>query len=285
MAVDPTTWRMVKDASRAGSSREGRSYDCVWKIRCTSPTDTVASVLAWRGCPSLGSIPPREVGLGGFYRYADSQVVPMGDSPHWFEVRATFAIGSSIAPLSKWSVRGGGVETTVPYWFDLDGNAFANSAGQLMLPLPEGPAGEQQFTLTVRRLKLDAFRNASRCVNSDSIWGYPALTLRTGPVAYRSASEDGFRFWEIDVPIHYKPDDWRLTLVDAGWNYLDAGELKGVAEHPAYATTELSVPPYLDGSGGVLPIGGTPVEGEFRLYREISFAAIDLPDPFKLPPP
>ena len=285
MAVDPTTWRMVKDATRAGSNQSGKAFDYVWKVRCTLPTDTVATVLAWPGCPQFNARAPLETGLGGAFRCADAQVVPMGDSPLWFEVRATYAVGAAIAPLSKWQVRGGGVDTTVPFWFDLDGNAFANSAGDFLLPLPEGPAGEQQWAVTVRRMRLDAFRDAGRCVNADAIWGYPALTLRTGTISYRAASEEGFRFWEIDVPIHYKPDGWRLTLVDAGWNYLDGGVPTDVAKHPDLKEMDLSVPVRLDGYGGVLPLEDPPVEGEFRMYREISFAAMDLPDPFELPPP
>lgn len=284
MAVDSATFKLHKAGTRGSGRDGGDRFDFAWKVRCSHPADSVATVLRWKGCPARGGRPPRSLGVPMNYRCVDVGVEPMGDSLHWYEVTAGYE-RRPLHPLDKWSIRGGGSTKTRTLYFDSDGTPYRNSAGDLLLPLPEWPKAGGEWQVTVRRITLANFSSRSWHTNASAIWGFAPETLLIGNISWQAGFEDGWSFWEISVPFTYDPDTHKDVLIDAGYNFVNGSTLKSIAGNAeGFEDAEPASPFLLDGAGGALAAGGTPVTGEFRPAPRTDVAAMALPDPFSLPP-
>lgn len=160
---------------------------------------------------------------------------------------------------------------------DADGTAVLNSAGVPFDP----PVMQDKAHLVVRVSRNEATYNValktlySFAVNDDTFWGVPANTLLCRPIRATWQREQGYSYWAVNYEIVYNPDTWSVRLLDAGWQELDDGALKTMidADGNAYNTAQL-----LDGSGGKLEVGGTPVYKTFKRGVERDFALLGLPD-------
>jgi hypothetical protein len=75
--------------------------------------------------------------------------------------------------------------------------------------------------------------------------------------------ENGFEYRQISYTLEFRKEGWTRSLLDAGFHYLDDGEKRVIeiqGERPAKEQL-------LDGSGSLLPVGGTPVYNDFEDYE------------------
>lgn len=153
---------------------------------------------------------------------------------------------------------------------DQSGTAIANSAGQ---PFGAGI----QLTRTLVRYDFEQFEPSStsidtiagrnETVNIGTFSGKSAKTLK---LTVRSATLGyyyGYKVWRIAYSMVYKPDDWRLKVLDIGNSYLSGGTLQ-----PYLDDEENRIVGGLDGSGGKVTAGDPPEILYFDKFEAISFS-------------
>jgi hypothetical protein len=172
---------------------------------------------------------------------------------------------------------------------DSTGAPMVNSAGDFYDPLPERPIQAGQYTLTRNEADNPVAMAAlfSNTVNA-AIWnGRAAGTCLLGIITYRKVYEvvDGnpFEYWQVSYPVKENPMGWQFKPIDNGWMKKDEdGNKYNVIDMVGNTTM---VPVLLDGAGGELPEGGTPVVFPTDGYLNIpatAWSALDLPNPDSL---
>lgn len=155
------------------------------------------------------------------------------------------------------------------------------------------PAPQKDLT----RIHLDITRNEdissavpaaaiqyTNYVNSDTFWGAgPGYAKCVGITAERQNKQlsNGNQFYYLKVKYSFvfKAEGWDTLLLDNGSYYYDSmlrtKKLKFISSdgHP------LNHGP-LNGTGGKLPTGGTPVFNRFKFYPNIAFGTLGLPQNF-----
>ena len=185
-------------------------------------------------------------------------------------------------------ISGGGSDITETADKDVSGEAIKNSAGDFYDPLPERyvPAAEITISRNEETNPLTRATVYSHTVNSGTWYGVAAGNALLGKISWDKQSEEyqgqTITYWKVTYPISLKVDEdgWRLKLIDNGYRKLVSGE-------PRTATDDVgntsAVPVLLDGSGGELSVGGTPVvypTDGYQIYVEQNWNALALPNPF-----
>lgn len=194
------------------------------------------------------------------------------------------------SPLSRPpTIEGAGSDLTEVAREDQEGDPIVNSAGDFYDPLPERPVTGAQYTIT-RNEAANPVNMAAVYSNTcnDAQWYINAEGCALmGLITYRKVTEqvEGnlFEYWQVSYPIKENPKGWRFKPIDNGWRKKDEdGDLFQVTD-PVGNTT--MIPVLLDGEGGVLEDGGTPVvyppEG-YTIIPETSWDSLGLPDPDSL---
>ena len=153
---------------------------------------------------------------------------------------------------------------------DQSGTAIANSAGQ---PFSSGIS----LTRTLVRYDFEQFEPAgtsidtiagrNETVNLGTFQGKSAKTLK---LTVRSASLGyyyGYKVWRIAYSMVYKPDDWKLKVLDIGNSYLSGGTLQPYLDEEGNRIVG-----GLNGSGGKVTVGNAPSIKEFDKFEAISFS-------------
>jgi hypothetical protein len=83
------------------------------------------------------------------------------------------------------------------------------------------------------------------------------------------------RIWNDSMVFKYKSDGWQEAKLDEGHNFYDpfTGELTGVQTDNLKMKVGTTL---LDGAGGELPSGGTPVPLYFNVYYFLDFSIFGL---------
>jgi hypothetical protein len=169
---------------------------------------------------------------------------------------------------------------------DSEGNPIVNSAGDYYDPLPERPIQAGQYTLTRNESDnpVEMARLFSNTTNSATWHGRLAGKCMMGLITYRKVYEvvDGnpFEYWQVSYPIKENTSGWRFKPIDNGWRKVDEDGNRHAVTDPVGNTT--MTPVLLDGSGGELPPGGTPVvypSAGYKVLIETAWSALDLPNP------
>jgi len=293
MAVVALSKRLVKD----GMSSTSNKHKVTWKVKCDSVTDTTWTVYVHAVNPKKGSAVPAEVGTlsADYVALDDGDVQPMGDSPLWFTITVEYGVPSvNITgfdnPLNVVQRYGGGSDIFRTVYRDIDGLPLTNWFGDRIDPLPEAPCNAGSFGLVIRRTELGEFPSISHHVNSAAIWGLPARTTKIGRVSWRSGSEGGVKFWEIDIPFDYNKDTWDLVYESVGWRGYKAGAAL-TSDNIVDATDPNTgrpsqLPMYMDEDGQFrtipIPAGTYPDPIKRKLFTTYNFASLGLPNPFTL---
>jgi hypothetical protein len=168
---------------------------------------------------------------------------------------------------------------------DRDGNAILNSAEEPFDP----PVEREDIRLTLKISRNEAFYDANvqldyfNTTNEDTWFGlFPGQAKCAGISASRKYEKGEFH-WRVVYEFELLPAEdattagvaWAKRLLDQGWYKLGAsGKKEQIVDK---YSKPLSAPRLLDGAGGELAIGGTPVFRTFYLYESRAFNDLNLP--------
>lgn len=172
---------------------------------------------------------------------------------------------------------------------DLNFGPIENSAGTPYEPPLEVAYSLPLIKITVNKSTWD-YTTVSQCQDAcnDAEWqSFPANTVLIRGVEARKMFENNVSFWQLVWTLAIKSEDtvggpWRPTKVlDQGYYHL---ENVGTEEDPDEVQLinrdrygqPLPHPVLLDGEGGKLETGGTPVFNEFYLVREVDFTTLPI---------
>ena len=303
MAVIATKYTPNK-ASGDGEFRQSHNLSETWLVRVDAPppTTSVAAILTAPGMaygtahPSFSSCKAMKWsyaaadGSGLLWSVTVQFIVPIIDiNP------------ANGLPADVWSGRG--INVTVPFFKDKDGNYLTNSAGDPM----EGMERELCFngwTMTRSYTTLSAAVTAIKAsVNRTNSDPWPFATISGGPpvagalsgladtwkcsvtdiqkrviVTQSGATQTATRYWEVTYSFDYDENTWHCKPWDMGFNEkCDAAgvpsgtgtkrrAILGVEGRPVKQPVALA-------SGVALPPGTQPVALDFDPYLKVAFFA------------
>jgi hypothetical protein len=160
---------------------------------------------------------------------------------------------------------------------DLAGNAVRNSAGEPFEPPAELEVPRLVIQVQHNKESVDApdiVANYLRRTNSVSWRGFAAGTVLLREFTADEEFEGGVYFFNTNWTFVVEPEGWLLRLLDHGRNYLSAGALVPVVDANGSPRADGGL---LDGAGGLLAVGGTPVFREFTVFGEADFNDLALP--------
>lgn len=179
---------------------------------------------------------------------------------------------------------GGGEDQTEVMHKDYDDTAVKNSAGDRYDPMPEREVPGADVTITRYEADnpADVIAVFSKTTNSGVIWGQATDAMKMGKIRASKVYENNVAYWKVSYPVFLtsKAEGWRLKLIDNGYRKLVSSKPHRITDETGHASP---VPCLLDGSGGELAVGGTPVvypSTGFKQYPGTSWAALSLPNPF-----
>lgn len=155
---------------------------------------------------------------------------------------------------------------------DRDGDPIATSAGEAIKDV-EVDDGRLTVTLvknfaTFNSLQAEQYKDA---VNSDEFLSRPPGTAKVMSFSAVKQFENAVTYWKTSCTIAFNEDTWAKYLLDEGTYYLaDDGKRKKFRDKDGHFITSL-----LDGSGGALADGDTPVFIAYEVYKEKSFNALN----------
>jgi hypothetical protein len=159
---------------------------------------------------------------------------------------------------------------------DVAGAAVTNSAGDYFDP-PVTRDDSRPSLVIVRNEAYDApdlSADYSDTVNDATFFGQAAGNVKCGVITRRrqwhQAVPGGF-YWKTTYPFSLNRDGWNKSILDQGLRRLEGtpAQRKQIAVDGQLATS----PVLLDGSGGVLAPGGTPVFRSYQVYPSRDFSA------------
>lgn len=198
------------------------------------------------------------------------------------------AFGFADNPLNKVEIEGGGSEIVESCQLDDDDLTIVNSTGDFVDPLPERPVPGGDFSITVYSTDNPATEvvQYSNSVNSETWHGQAAGTCRLGKISYSSvvltnSAGTNINAYRKTYPVSVREDGWRLMNIDNGKRALDDDDNPTlVMDNNTNATGDAVL---LDGAGGVLPPGDTPVvfpEDGYKILPEKNWSSLGIPNPF-----
>lgn len=160
--------------------------------------------------------------------------------------------------------------------FDRNNNLIKNSADDPYLPPAEIVKGGALITVGLNSTSSPsaAWIGAIGYVNSSSYTIGPYVVgtalAKLNSVSGNLVYENNVSYWRWTLVFEYRPNGWAYVVADMGMFKKTSGtrtpiDINGVP---------VSVPVNLDGSGGVLAGGGTPVFNTFHIYPRVAFPAL-----------
>lgn len=191
------------------------------------------------------------------------------------------AVGFAADPWDEApSIQWGSTSISVVADKDNSGAAIVNSAGDPFDPplMDEKIIPELTLTRNVQTFDPDDMDEYKGAVNSSSntIVG-KTCAARTALIADYGATRaraNGVSYWVETLRIQINSDTWDRSPQDKGFNYLTGSPQTKKPIKLDGATA--SEPQFLDGSGGILSLGGTVLYRNYRVKKEKSFTALNL---------
>jgi hypothetical protein len=286
-----------------------RSYDVLWNVVTDAKTDGPVTIRAHPG------LPQRMVNSYAFGSETDTAAICIGVDPKLKEVGESWRRWdvtvkySTLAgstrdpqeppddPLTEPPI----IETYTtkgkrPILSDFNNRLIASSAHEPFDPIPE--VDDTHYNLRIIKNQSDIYpamypfyRDA---VNSDAFFGCPPDTVKVetpGAITKLYRAVDDQPYYRVTWEFAINMDGWQLRLFDYGMYRIIGGALNpatGVVTGGAREVlrdihgVELTSPALLNGLGGVLPPGGTPVvlNPPFLVYRRMPFSWLGLPQSF-----
>lgn len=164
---------------------------------------------------------------------------------------------------------------------DRDGTPMANSAEDVYPgQVKQVPRVRVTFRKNVSQRPTWAF-NLIASVNKSAYQvqdvTIPAEKGLMASVEIGELQEEGnYQYYTLTASVDVKRDDWQLHLADEGFHYLDGSTKRKITVQDEDGNEEgARTAQFLDGSGGVLAVGGTPVVNDFDVQEALEWG--DLP--------
>ena len=205
---------------------------------------------------------------------------PTEDNPYWWTVTVVYDRQGS--PLTQhWEVNWGFARFQKAITKDVNGNAIVNSAGDPFDPPIEVDDDRPQLTITRYESSYSptTAKTYKDAVNSDVVTidgvTFPAYTLKITSIAAQRVAVNGTWYWRVTYTIEYRPETWRLQILDRGYRKKVVGGTQ-VQMFDASSGVPHSAPKLLDGSGGDLAAGAAPVFITADVFNPVAFAGLNL---------
>jgi hypothetical protein len=155
---------------------------------------------------------------------------------------------------------------------DVDGNLICNSAGDPFNP-PIRRDDSRPVLTVVKNYPApfdmnlaDDFRDT---INITPFFGRPPGTVKCrAPRAARLFHSVIGEYYRVTLQFDFNRDGWNARPLDEGFRYASGGQLVPALSGNALATE----PVLLDGSGGLLAVGGDPMFHDYQIYEGRDFA-------------
>jgi hypothetical protein len=270
--------------------RYSREYQRQFLLKTDSLATLSIEVRATTGVPRLYDSHPEDTGAFAYKLAVQQQT----DDPFLWIVTVDYHTvagdGKSDPadrqenPLNRpaeveWSFLKSSVAVTQQLTLDAFGQPLpiVNSAGDAFDPPIEIERSRPKLTITRNEPAFDpaiafAYQDA---VASDVFYGAPAYYAKMDGIKGVRQYENKIFFWKVTYEISFGVEPWiPLKILDQGYQYL-AGGKKVLARDQADGTP-VGAPVLLDGAGGRLAVGGTPVYRSVTVYRELPFGPLQL---------
>ena len=207
---------------------------------------------------------------------------------HWFDVTIQYespldGSGYESNPLlerTKYSY--GFVQFQKQTEKDIGGFLIKNSAGDAFVDKPT--IDDSRPAIRVKRnepyFPVATMQQYQDAVNTDIVRingvNYPVGTLKMQNIESGDIQErNGLTFYTVTYTLEYQRGEWPMVLLDQGFRYLSGGVLK-TAVSPDDNRTPLATASLLNGSGGLLAVGGTPTYLSWDVYKQKAFSVLGL---------
>lgn len=286
-----------------------RTYSRLFEVNTTDAFTGPLAVRNATGIPRVGDTykvyesdgtTVSEYDDGSFVNSVSAQEVDGGEGKSWLVTVAYGPYNPATNPQDPTAtapkVAFTGQQFDRPFVRDVDGNPVVNSAGDGFSEPPTVEDGRSILTVTrnerIKTVPADptatpptaeipgfditlakSFQNK---VN-DAVWNGAAIgTVKCGLITTSDPIQapDGFWYFAVTYPFAEKPEGWKTVLLDQGFAALDGSgvvaQIKGKDGQP------INEPVPLDGSGGKLAHGSTPVFKTFTGYQSADFSLLNI---------
>ena len=265
---------------RGGSQKYGEvpTYTRVFLVRVDTMDTGETAIAQAPGIAMLDAHPDQPEAL-----LNDVSVTQDGDSPFHYRVSLTYGVleDADEDPLSRPDqFNYTGAITSGPAFIHYgDGNdspaVIVNSAGDPLEGL-EKELAEWRITISGNRADFDKSLASDylNTINLDTYSGLAPGTVKcqgiSGSRKIELVSGSKLVYWEVNVELAHRGENWRLKTWDVGFNEIISGERKKILDA---AKKEVSQPVAL--SGGVQKSAGQPPDMlTFKIYKEKTFTGI-----------
>jgi hypothetical protein len=265
------TWTLIQtwNAQTDGTSR-ATTYEAAF---ASDGTNTI---------PALGS----DIIIDST-EFTVNQSRPKRSGPNSFNIQIT-SVYTYTPPQSsnKWNVQVNfaGQPFSQTAYKDKDSKAIVNSAGQPFDPSVEHTYYDEKISISYNTTleQSSSFASIRGMVNSSAVTlSLPGITrsFSARQVYCVDASQsadvnltDGTATFKVSIELNVRQDTYIDNILDQGFYYLDTSTNEIVQIKDKYGDL-LSAPARLDGNGGVLAPGGTPVYLPFKIESEADFTS------------
>jgi hypothetical protein len=294
MAVIATKYQPNK-ASGDGEFRQSHNLSETWLVRVDAPppTTSVAAILTAPGV-AYGTAHPSFTSCKAMkwsYSAADGSGLLWAVTVQYFVPIIDINPANGL-PMDVWSGRG--VNVTVPFYKEQNGNILVNSAGDPLEGM-ERDICYRGYSLVRSYSSLDLADAAMNAVvnktNSDSwpvfasyglpdTWKCSISNFSKKVVIISSGStQTAARYWEVTYELEYKEETWHCKPWDMGFNQRVGADgvptgtgtkraaILGVEGRPVKQPVALA-------NGVALPPGTPPVALDFDPYKKAAFRTV-----------
>ncbi len=166
-------------------------------------------------------------------------------------------------------------------FFDKDNKLLASSSYEAFDVEIELPNPTVQIGLNYPTLPLEDFAPMVNSVNNGALWGLPARCVKLSNVRWqRNIFGTCSYYYTVDYEFEINYNTWDIVQADRGTRiYNGSGSVTDPSSYTPYQDPKSKeyTTVYLNGSGGKLTAGNSPVKKTFRVYQENDFLSLGIP--------
>lgn len=164
---------------------------------------------------------------------------------------------------------------------DLDGKWNCNSNGEFFADPLTFKSGilTMQYQYKEYANPLETVKAYFQCVNGADWYGFPKHSVKVADISFSATQTSSGTTYDTTYKLQYRAKGWDVLKADSGFYYWQNQRLYRAMNADGSPTNE---PVLLDGYGGLLASGNSPVFRPYRVYPEANLYGLELPNPFSL---
>lgn len=258
---------LIENRTYKIDAQNQRTYTRSWRVEYTTK-----NVIAHDAVDEVGVLIGDDYGI--LSKCIDISSEPESDG-YSFIVSATFGKWENDQPTSNPLSEPADIQWSFSQFsrvvdYDIYNNAILNSAGD---PFQSIEIDDSRPVLTVSKNEA-AFLPLLAAQYKDAINGTPFLGAPVNTVKVASISSQRQRdqiygfYWKTSYVFDFNLETWTKKILDQGLRAIQGGTVRPIKDE---AGGHVSSPVLLDGAGGKLPSGGTPVFLSKDVYKVLPF--------------